>query len=221
MNKVADVVERHDDHHGAPQSIDGPEPVASRWQRRIHGRHYRGTGQKPRAGFAEEILNILSGMLRPCTSADIEQIFTVINDGAEAYRGVIPADCWHEPYMTMADLQRELDAGVRFWCADENGRIEAVMGIQDVLDVALIRHAYTRTSSQGKGVGGALLAHLRTTTDRRILIGTWTAASWAIRFYEGRGFEVVPPEEKERLLNRYWTVSERQIAESVVLAETE
>lgn len=160
-------------------------------------------------------------MLRPCTSADIEQIFTVINDGAEAYRGVIPADCWHEPYMPMADLQRELDAGVRFWCAEENGRIEAVMGIQDVLDVALIRHAYTRTSSQGKGVGGTLLAHLRTTTDRRILIGTWTAASWAIRFYEGRGFEVVPPEEKERLLNRYWTVSGRQIAESVVLAEKE
>jgi GNAT superfamily N-acetyltransferase len=160
-------------------------------------------------------------MLRACTSADIQQMFEVINDGAQAYRGVIPEDCWHEPYMPMADLQRELDAGVRFWCAEENGRIEAVMGIQDVKDVALIRHAYTRTAGQGKGVGSKLLAHLTQATHRPILIGTWAAAAWAIKFYEGRGFEVVSAAEKERLLRKYWTVSDRQIAESVVLRELE
>jgi GNAT superfamily N-acetyltransferase len=159
-------------------------------------------------------------MLRPCTTADLDQMFEVINDGAKAYRGVIPADCWHEPYMPMADLQRELAAGVKFWCAEENGRIEAVMGIQDVLDVALIRHAYTRTAGQGKGIGSKLLAHLTQASDRPILIGTWASASWAIKFYEGRGFEVVPPAEKERLLRKYWTVSDRQIAESVVLKQS-
>jgi GNAT superfamily N-acetyltransferase len=156
-------------------------------------------------------------MLRPCTPADTPQILEVINDGAQAYRGVIPADCWHDPYMAESELQRELDAGVTFWCVEEAGRIDAVMGIQDVLDVALIRHAYTRTSLQGKGVGSTLLAHLRDMTDRRILIGTWASAAWAIRFYQGRGYELVTPDEKERLLKRYWTVSDRQIAESVVL----
>jgi GNAT superfamily N-acetyltransferase len=160
-------------------------------------------------------------MLRPCTPADTDQILDVINDGAQAYRGVIPDDCWHDPYMALSDLQRELDAGVRFWCVEDAGRIDAVMGIQDVLDVALVRHAYTRTAGQGKGVGSRLLAHLRQATDRRILIGTWAAASWAIRFYEGRGFALVTPAEKERLLKRYWTVSDRQIAESVVLARQE
>jgi GNAT superfamily N-acetyltransferase len=156
-------------------------------------------------------------MVRPCTPADAEQILAVINDGARAYRGVIPDDCWHEPYMPMSELQRELDAGVRFWCIDDEGQIDAVMGIQDVQDVALIRHAYTRTLAQGKGFGGRLLTHLAGQSDRPILIGTWTTAAWAIRFYQARGFELVTPEEKERLLKKYWTVSERQIAESVVL----
>lgn len=156
-------------------------------------------------------------MMRPCTPADAAQILEVINDGADAYRGVIPPDCWHDPYMAESELQRELAAGVRFWCVEDEGRINAVMGIQDVLDVALIRHAYTRTSTQGRGLGSRLLAHLRNTTDRRILIGTWAAASWAVRFYQGRGFELVTPIEKERLLKRYWTVSDRQITESVVL----
>lgn len=108
----------------------------------------------------------------------------------------------------------------RFWCIEDAGRLDAVMGIQDVLDVALIRHAYTRTAGQGKGLGGRLLAHLAGQSDRPILIGTWTTATWAIRFYEARGFELVTPIEKERLLKRYWTVSERQIAESVVLRST-
>ena len=159
-------------------------------------------------------------MLRPCAQADADQILAVINDGAEAYRGVIPEDCWHEPYMSKSELQRELDAGVRFWCIDDSGPIDAVMGIQNVLDVALIRHAYTRTLGQGKGFGGRLLTHLAGQSDRPILIGTWTSAAWAIRFYEARGFERVTPVEKERLLKRYWTVSERQVAESVVLRST-
>lgn len=158
-------------------------------------------------------------MLRPCTSADIDQIFDVINDGAIAYKGVIPADVWHEPYMPMQELTNEIAKGVRFWCAETDGRIDAVMGIQDVQDVALIRHAYTRTAGQGKGVGSKLLAHLTQNSDRPILIGTWASAAWAIRFYEGRGFEAVGPAEKERLLRKYWTVSDRQIAESVVLKQ--
>jgi GNAT superfamily N-acetyltransferase len=156
-------------------------------------------------------------MMRPCTPADTPQILEVINDGAQAYRGVIPDDCWHNPYMSASELQGELDAGVRFWCVEGAGRIDAVMGIQDVLDVALIRHAYTRIASQGKGVGSRLLARLGEMTDRPILIGTWASAAWAIRFYQGRGFELVAPIEKERLLKRYWTVSDRQINESVVL----
>jgi GNAT superfamily N-acetyltransferase len=159
-------------------------------------------------------------MIRRCMDADLATIASIINEAAEKYRGVIPADCWHEPYMPEAELRSEIAAGVRFWCAEEDGRIEAVMGIQDVQDVALIRHAYTRTAAQGKGVGGKLLAHLTGDTDRPILIGTWTTASWAIRFYERRGFEVVPPAEKERLLRKYWTVSDRQIVESVVLKQS-
>ena len=144
-------------------------------------------------------------------------MFEVINDGARAYRGVIPADCWSEPYMPAAELRDEIAAGVRFWGYFDGDRLAAVMGIQDVKDVALIRHAYTRTAGQGKGLGGRLLAHLAGHSDRPILIGTWMAATWAIRFYAARGFELVTPAEKERLLKRYWTVSERQIAESVVL----
>ena len=144
-------------------------------------------------------------------------MFEVINDGAQAYRGVIPADCWSEPYMSDAELRDEIAAGVRFWGDFDGDRLAAVMGIQDVKDVALIRHAYTRTADQGKGSGGRLLTHLVALTDRPILIGTWTSAAWAIRFYERRGFTLVDAIEKERLLRKYWTVSPRQIAESVVL----
>jgi GNAT superfamily N-acetyltransferase len=157
-------------------------------------------------------------MIRRCTPADVDQIVAVINDAAEAYRGVIPADRWHEPYMALDELRAEIDAGVTFWAA-EGERIDAVMGIQPVQDVALIRHAYTRTESQGQGLGAALLAHLRVLTERPILIGTWTAAAWAIRFYERHGFHLVTPEEKSALLRRYWSIPDRQIDESVVLAD--
>jgi GNAT superfamily N-acetyltransferase len=158
-------------------------------------------------------------LIRQCTGADADEICGVINDGAEAYRGVIPADRWHDPYMPLDHLWAEIDAGVTFWAAGDGHRIDAVMGIQAVQDVALVRHAYTRTASQGRGLGSALLAHLRALTPRPILIGTWAAATWAIRFYERHGFHLVTPEEKVSLLRRYWTVPDRQIEESVVLVD--
>jgi GNAT superfamily N-acetyltransferase len=133
---------------------------------------------------------------------------------------VIPADRYHEPYMPPAELQAEIDAGVRFWgYADEGGELLGVMGIQDVCDVTLIRHAYVRSSHQGRGVGGALLARLRAQTERPILIGTWAAATWAVAFYERHGFRLVTPAEKDRLLRLYWTIPGRQVETSVVLVE--
>jgi GNAT superfamily N-acetyltransferase len=142
----------------------------------------------------------------------------IINEAAEAYKGVIPADRWHEPYMPEAELRSEIAAGVRFfgyWTANE---LIGVMGLQDVKDVTLVRHAYVLSRSQGQGVGRALLDHICRLTDRAILIGTWRAATWAIRFYERNGFELTTHDEKNRLLQRYWTVPARQVEESVVLA---
>lgn len=156
--------------------------------------------------------------LRDCTAADADAIASVINEAAAAYRGVIPADCWHEPYMPRQELDDEIAAGVRFAGAfDEDGTLLAVMGLQQVEDVSLIRHAYTRTAAQGRGIGAALLAHLQGRTERPVLVGTWKAATWAIRFYERHGFELVDEAEKTRLLRRYWRVPPRQIETSVVL----
>jgi GNAT superfamily N-acetyltransferase len=155
--------------------------------------------------------------IRPCEPADVAEVHAVINDAAVAYRGVIAADCWHEPYMSLAELQHEIAGGVRFWGCVEGGQLVGVMGLQDVADVTLVRHAYTRTVSQGAGVGSALLNHLRVHTDRRILIGTWKAATWAVKFYQRHGFRLVPEADTPALLRRYWTVSPRQIEESVVL----
>ena len=138
-----------------------------------------------------------------------------------AYRGAIPADRWHDPYMPMEELRAEIAAGVQFWAIRRGGRLAGVMGLQRVLDVALIRHAYTRTADQGSGLGSALLEHLKRGSDRRMLVGTWKAATWAIRFYERRGFRRVDDAEKDRLLRRYWTVPERQIEDSVVLSGCE
>lgn len=148
---------------------------------------------------------------------DPATIGEVINDAAIAYRGVIPADCWHDPYMPLDELRAELAAGVRFFGYRRQGALAGVMGLQHVADVALVRHAYTRTAHQGAGIGSALLEHLKRQTDRQVLIGTWKAAAWAIAFYERRGFRCVSDEEKRRLLRRYWTVPARQIDESVVL----
>jgi GNAT superfamily N-acetyltransferase len=119
--------------------------------------------------------------------------------------------------MPIDELLAEMQAGVRFYCVRRAGRVAGVMGLQHVADVALIRHAYTLTSEQGSGIGTALLDHLKKQTDRRLLVGTWKAATWAVRFYERRGFRLVSEEEKARLLRRYWSIPERQIEESVVL----
>ena len=158
-------------------------------------------------------------MIRPCKPSDFEAIYEIVNDAAQVYKGVIPADRWHEPYMGREELQHEIDAGVRFWGYEEGDKLVGVMGIQDVQDVTLIRHAYVRTAQRRQGIGGKLLSHLLTLTGRPILIGTWAAATWAIRFYEKHGFRLVTEEEKNRLLKKYWSIPERQVETSVVLAE--
>jgi GNAT superfamily N-acetyltransferase len=158
-------------------------------------------------------------MIRRCENRDFEAIWDIINDGAQAYKGVIPADCWTEPYMSRDELRHELEDGVVFWGLDEAGVLVGVMGIQPVIDVTLIRHAYVRSSSQKQGIGGQLLSHLLGMASRPVLIGTWTDAVWAIRFYEKYGFELVGPSEKDRLLKEYWSIPKRQIETSVVLVD--
>jgi N-acetylglutamate synthase-like GNAT family acetyltransferase len=159
------------------------------------------------------------GAIRRCEPADSAAILAIVNDAAQAYRGHIPADRWHEPYMPADELEHELAAGVVFWGWEEEGALAGVMGLQDVRDVALIRHAYVATAVRGRGIGGRLLAYLLGETARPVLVGTWAAAAWAIRFYEQRGFELVRPAEKERLLRLYWSIPDRQIATSVVLVD--
>jgi len=159
-------------------------------------------------------------MIRPCEARDFDLIWTIVNDGAQAYKGIIPADRWTEPYMSREKLQHEIDDGIVFWGYEEAGALTGVMGIQAVQDVTLIRHAYVRTGSQKRGIGAQLLAHLRAMADRPVLIGTWADAAWAIHFYERHGFQIVGREEKNRLLKKYWTIPERQIETSVVLADT-
>jgi GNAT superfamily N-acetyltransferase len=158
-------------------------------------------------------------MIRICAPSDFDQIYTIINDGAQAYKGVIPADRWTEPYMSRDKLRHEIEDGVVFWGRQEGGELAGVMGLQDVKDVTLIRHAYVRTANRNQGIGGALLTHLRTITDRPVLIGTWADAVWAIGFYEKHGFRVVSNDEKNVLLKKYWNIPERQVETSVVLAD--
>ena len=146
-------------------------------------------------------------------------MLAIINDAAQAYRGVIPADRWHEPYMPMDELVKEIAAGVVFWVAGEEGRLSGVMGIQDKGAVALVRHAYVAPTGQRKGVGTRLLRHVQGLADKPVLIGTWAAATWAIEFYRRNGFTVVPPGDKDRLLRTYWSIPTRQIETSVVLAD--
>jgi N-acetylglutamate synthase-like GNAT family acetyltransferase len=158
-------------------------------------------------------------MIRRCDQDDFEVIWQIINDGAQAYNGVIPQNRWKEPYMSREELGQEMRDGVEFWGFEENGELSGVMGIQPVKDVTLIRHAYVRTHRQGSKIGTQLLAHLRSLTSGPVLIGTWANASWAIRFYEKHGFQLAGPEEKDRLLKAYWTVPDDQIAASVVLVD--
>ena len=156
--------------------------------------------------------------IREANTADRPAMLAIINRAAEAYRGVIPADRWHEPYMPPEELAAEIGAGVRFWLAEED-RVAGVMGMQDKGEVALVRHAYVAPAMQRKGVGQALLRHVQGLTEKPVLIGTWAAATWAIDFYRRNGFALVSPAEKERLLRRYWSIPMRQIETSVVLAD--
>lgn len=166
-------------------------------------------------------------VIRPCRAAEEPLMAQIVCDAASAYKGVIPVDRYHEPYMPLDELRAEVAAGVRFWGCEKCGELVGIMGIQDVDnsaeggigDVALIRHAYVRTAQRGRGIGGALLAHLVEQTTRPILMGTWAAATWAVRFYEKNGFTLTSHEEKERLLRIYWNIPARQVETSVVLAD--
>jgi GNAT superfamily N-acetyltransferase len=157
-------------------------------------------------------------LVRPCRDDEREAILRIVNLAAEAYRGVIPEDRWQEPYMPASELDGEIAAGVTFWGYESEGELLGLMGIQPVRDMDLIRHAYVLPGRQRGGVGSVLLEHLVGLSTQRVLVGTWAAAEWAIRFYRRHGFELVTPEQKTELLGRYWTIPDRQIETSVVLA---
>ncbi len=159
-------------------------------------------------------------MIRRCADGDFAAIESVINEAAQAYRGVIPADCRHEPYMTASALKAEMDAEITFWGWEDSGALIGVMGIQQVRDVTLIRHAYVRTAHQGRGIGAALLTFLAGQATGPLLVGTWAEAEWAIRFYQRHGFRLVSPAEKDKLLRTYWSIPLRQKETSVVLVYT-
>jgi len=165
-------------------------------------------------GCTEEAMQI-----RKFRTDDFETILAIVNDAAQAYRGVIPDDRWHEPYMAVEELRSEIVDGVVFWVVEDEGGVVGVMGLQDKGEVALVRHAYVKTKLQRKGIGTSLLRHVESLTDKPILIGTWTAASWAIDFYRQNGFTIVPNREKNHLLRTYWSIPVRQIELSVVLAD--
>jgi len=158
-------------------------------------------------------------LIRKSVEADSAAMLAIVNAAAQAYRGVIPVDRWREPYMPSEELEKEIADGVIFWVAEEDGRLLAVMGIQDKGEVALIRHAYVTPGVQRTGVGTSLLRHVQGLTGKPVLIGTWADASWAIEFYRRNGFTVVPNLYKESLLRRYWSIPKRQIETSVVLAD--
>jgi len=158
--------------------------------------------------------------IRPCRADECAAVLAIVNAAAEAYRGAIPDDCWHDPYMPLDALLSDIAAGVAFWGYEADGALIGVMGLQPVHDVDLIRHAYVLPGCQRRGVGGALIGHLRRQNTRRMLVGTWAAADWAIGFYQRHGFTLVSPAAKVTLLKTYWTVPDRQIETSVVLANS-
>jgi N-acetylglutamate synthase-like GNAT family acetyltransferase len=162
---------------------------------------------------------MVNPVIRKCTDEDFEEIYDIINDAAAAYKGVIPPDRWHEPYMTREELKAQIEDGVSFSCYVDGDEVVGVMGIQDRGDVKLIRHAYVRTKRRNGGVGTLLLRELMEGSTKPILIGTWKAARWAISFYEKHGFRLVGEGEKDRLLKRYWAIPERQVETSVVLVD--
>ncbi len=158
-------------------------------------------------------------MIRQCDSGDFEAIYEIINDAAQAYKGIIPADRWKEPYMSKKELEHEIDEGVVFYGYEEAGQLSGVMGIQHMHDVTLVRHAYVPTTKQNHGIGKRLLSYLREQTDCPVLIGTWAAAVRSIHFYEKNGFRLVSELDKDRLLRKHWSIPKRQIETSVVLAD--
>ncbi len=158
-------------------------------------------------------------MIRRCENHEFDLILAIINDGARAYQGIIPDDCWTEPYMSREELREEIEAGVEFWGYDDQGNLSGVMGRQPLWDVTLIRHAYVQPGRQRQGIGTRLLCHLHELAKGPVLVGTWADAAWAIRFYEKHGFQMLRAQDKKQLIQRYWTVSERQMETSVVLAD--
>ena len=175
----------------------------------------------PARGRCHSALNrTRSVMIRQHNPSKSGAYYTVINaDAAQAYDGVIPPDCWKEPYMSKDELRHETDAGVVFWGYEEDGQLLGVMGIQHVQDVTLIRHAYVRTGKQNRGSGDNCYPTFEAKQLARSWFDTWANAIWAIRFYEKHGFRLVSSEEKDRLLRKYWSIHERQIETSVVLAD--
>ena len=158
-------------------------------------------------------------IIRKCTDNDFESIYEIINEAARVYKGAIPEDRWHEPYMPREELKDEIRDGVEFWGIERDRQLVGVMGIQDRGDVTLIRHSYVRASAQKKGIGTELLQHLEQLTDKPVLIGTWADASWAISFYTKNGYTLLSKAETVELLQKYWSIPERQVDTSVVLAD--
>jgi N-acetylglutamate synthase-like GNAT family acetyltransferase len=158
-------------------------------------------------------------LIRPLRNDEVEPALAIINEAARAYQGVIPADCWCEPYMPEEELRVEIAAGIDFWAYEADGAILGVMGRQPLTEVTLIRHAYVDPAVQQQGIGAQLLGHVLQGVNAPVLVGTWAAAWWAIRFYEKHGFKLVTPLVKDRLLRRYWTISDRQVETSVVLGD--
>ena len=158
-------------------------------------------------------------MIKQCKKSDFNTLLEIINEAAGVYKGIIiPEDRWNDPYMPAKELRTEIEDGIVFWGFEKDGMLLGVMGIQDKGDVTLIRHAYVRKSNQKLGIGTKLLHYLENLTNKPILIGTWAAASWAISFYKKNGYVPVSEEEKNRLLCKYWSIPERQVETSVVLA---
>jgi N-acetylglutamate synthase-like GNAT family acetyltransferase len=157
-------------------------------------------------------------MILKCEQTDFKEICDIINDAAIAYKDIIPADRWHDPYMPEEELDKQINEGVQFWCWKEDGETMGVMGIQDKGKVMLIRHAYVRSIYRNKGIGSKLLAHLVSIASTPVLVGTWAAATWAIEFYKKHGFRLLSASETETLLRKYWSIPDRQVETSVVLA---
>ena len=157
-------------------------------------------------------------MIREYKKSDSSKILHVINDAAIKYKGIIPDNCWHDPYMSEQELVNEFKNGVRMFGYLNNNELIGVIGFQEIKDVVLIRHAYTLTLHQGKGTGSALLEFLlKKNQNSRLLVGTWKNAKWAIRFYEKFGFILHAKEETTLLLKKYWNIPSKQIENSVVL----